>query len=365
MDFRNYFEIPDSILYFNTPGNGLMPASHYVWRQDREKLFFDPKGDLRDQQTSFIREVKEKFATFFGCNIERTFLVPNFSFGFNTLLEGLAKNLKFALLQDDYPSLNYPIISRGFEYGLIPVSTDVENEIYQYIKKNKPDVLVLSIVNYVSGLMIDLSFVKQLKIDYPELLILADATQFLGTAPFDFDSSGFDAVGGSGYKWLMSGFGNGYMMVSEMLKAKLYTTALERQRPPEMMWAHKSILDIYFEPGHQDTISHGTLGQSVLFLEKIGLGNIKRYLDDLLSYAYRIFEEKGWLLPLIAERTLRSTVINLQINPQYYPQLLAHGVKCFPRGSGIRIGIHIYTTKVDIDRLVEIVESIENEFKNR
>lgn len=365
MDFSNYFEIPDSITYLNTPSNGLMPKSHYQWRRERDKIFFDPQGDLRDQQGTFIKKVKERFSSLFSCDIDRLYLVPNFSFGFNTLLEGLAKNIRFALLEEDYPSLNYPIISRGFDYSLIPLTVDLEHNIYQFVKENNPDALVLSIVNYINGFKIDLSFVKQLKADFPNLLIFADATQFLGTEPFDFDDSGFDAIGGSGYKWMMAGFGNGYMMISEQLKSVLYQEAMEKQRPPEMMWAHKSILDIYFEPGHQDTLSCGTLEQSLIFLEEIGLNTIKTYLDDLSRYAYRIFENKKWILSIISKREVKSSLINLQVNPQFYPQLLDYGIKCFPRGTGIRIGIHLYNTKADIDRLVEVIESIENEFKNR
>lgn len=362
MDFKTYFEIPNNITYVNTPGNGLLPIAHHQWRREREECFFDPKGDLRDQQVAFNKQVKVEFGQLFNCDINRLFLTPNFSFGFNTLLEGLNKSLKFLLIEDEYPSLNYPIVSRGFSCSFLPNSADVEEQIYHYVRDNDVDVLVLSLVNYINGLKIDLNFIKRLKKDYPKLLILGDATQYLGTEPFDFACSGFDAVGGSGYKWLMAGFGNGYMMISEQLSSILYAEANKLERPKEAMWAHKEILNIYFEPGHQDTLSHGTLGESVKFLNEIGLVNVKSYLDDLLRYAYRIFEDKGWLLPLVSQREIKSAVINLQVDPNIYPKLLDKGVKCFPRGTGIRIGLHIYNTKEDINRLVEIIESIDNEY---
>lgn len=365
MDFKCYFEIPSDITYLNTPGNGILPKTHHLWRKQREEEFFDLKGDVRDQQSTFIKGVKEDFANLFHCDTNQLFFVPSFSFGYNTLLGGLDKNYKFLLLAEEYPSLNYPVISRGFDYAILPISAQIENDIYQYILKNKPDVLVLSITNYIHGLHIDLDFIKELKGQFPALLIIGDATQYLGSAPFDFENSGFDAIGGSGYKWMMAGFGNGYMMLSEAMSTCLYQDAYSKQRPSEVWWGHKSILDIYFEPGHQDTLSFGTLQQSVLFLQKIGLNNVKSYLDELVNYAYRIFEDKNWLLPFIANREIRSGLINLQIDPQLYPLLLESGIKCFPRGTGIRIGIHLYNTQSDINRLVEIVEHINNEFENR
>lgn len=365
MDFKDYFEIPNSITYLNTPGNGLMPREHYNWRRKRETDFFSPADNLRDQQTAFINEVKTDFGKLFCCAKDRLFLVPNFSFGYNTLIEGLDKEFTFLLLEEDYPSLNYPVISRGFEHHILPISTQLEDNIYQYILTNKPDVFVLSVVNYINGLAIDLSFIKRLKKEFPTLIIIGDATQYLGTEPFEFDYSGFDALGGSGYKWLMSGFGNGYMMISESITSLLYNEAQRKDKPKEAMWGHKSLLDIYFEPGHQDTLSHGTLQQSVLFLQEIGLDKVKVYLDELVHYAYRIFIDKNWLLPFIADREIKSGLINLQVDPSWYPYLLDSGIKCFPRGTGIRIGIHLYNTKEDINRLVEILERKENEYKNR
>lgn len=365
MDFKDYFEIPSSITYLNTPGNGLLPKTSHTWRSTRDKVFFDPSENLRDKQGAFIKQVKEDFANLFNCETDWLFLVPNFSFGYNTLLGGLDKKYKFLLIDEDYPSLNYPVISRGFEYSILPISIRIEEDIYQYIITHKPDVLVLSVVNYINGLTIDLSFIKKLKSEFPDLLIIGDATQYLGSEPFDFDHSGFDALGGSGYKWMMSGFGNGYMMISERMSSLLYKDAHDKQRPVEAMWEHKSILDIYFEPGHQDTLSYGTLQQSVLFLQEIGLNNVKAYLDDLVNYAYRIFADRNWLLPFIEQRERRSGLINLQIDPAMYPYLLDNGIKCFPRGTGIRIGIHLYNTKEDINKLVEVIERKENEYKNR
>ncbi|MCI0922184.1 aminotransferase class V-fold PLP-dependent enzyme [Sphingobacterium rhinopitheci] len=365
MDFKDYFDIPNGITYLNTPGNGLLPITSHVWRSGWENDFFDPEGDLRDQQSTFIKAVKEDFASLFHCATDRLYLVPSFSFGYNTLLEGLDKRCKFLLLADEYPSLNYPVISRGFAHHILAISPQIEDDIYLHILSHKPDVLALSIVNYINGLQINLDFIKRLKSEFPNLLIIGDATQYLGSEPFYFDNSGFDALGGSGYKWLMSGFGNGYMMISEKMSELLYKDAKGKDRPPEAMWSHKTILDIYFEPGHQDTLSHGTLQQAVLFLQKIGLNNVKSYLDDLVNYAYRIFGDRNWLLPLIADRKERSALINLQIDPAWYPYLLANGIKCFPRGTGIRIGIHLYNTIEDINRLVEVIERKENEYKNR
>ncbi|RZK62025.1 MAG: aminotransferase class V-fold PLP-dependent enzyme, partial [Pedobacter sp.] len=264
---------------------------------------------------------------------------------------------KYAILEDDYPSLNYAIQSRGFAFELIGVHKgNLEEHILKVIKNSKPDVLSLSIVQYISGLKIDLAFIKQLKQDNPNLIIIGDATQYLGTEPFDFIASGFDAVAGSGYKWLMAGFGNGYMMLSGELHSMLYTAARQRPGPKEPMLADKPIVDLYFEPGHQDTLSHGTLSQSVHFYKELNMNNIKEYLNELKDYAYQIFDERGWLLPVVKGSATKSLLINLQVPRETYPLLVEKGVRCFPRGSGIRIGLHLYNDKSDVDRLVTVLD---------
>jgi len=357
MSYKKYFDIPEEIVYLNTPKSGLIPRTHSQWRREWDETFFNADSELRDQQPDRIQHIKSDFTQLFNCPAHLIYLVPNFSFGYNVLLDGLPKGLKYAILEDDYPSVNYAIQSRGFAFELIKTHEgDLEANILSVVKNSKPDVLCLSIVQYISGLKIDLAFMQQLKKDHPDLIIIGDATQYLGTEPFDFINSGFDAVGGSGYKWLMAGFGNGYMMLSAELHAILYTAARQRPGPKEPMLAHKPIIDLYFEPGHQDTLAHGTLSQSILFYQELNMSKIGKYLNELQDYAYQIFGEREWLLPIIKDRSCRSSLINLQVPQDRYALLVQQGIRCFPRGTGIRIGLHLYNDKSDVDRLVKVLD---------
>lgn len=358
MDYKSYFDVPADITYLNTPGNGLLPIEHHKWRRDREHNFFDVSSDLRDQQNEFISEVKRELSSLFHSDFQHTYMIPNFSFGLQTLLGGLPKGLKYALLEEDYPSLNYPVLSRQSDHVWIRVEANLEENIEECIRKHQVDVLLLSIVQYINGMKVDLEFVKRLKADFPDLIIIGDATQYLGTETFDFANSGFDAVGGSGYKWLMAGFGNGYLMISEQLKSLLYQDAQQGERPKEAMWSRKSILDTFFEPGHQDTLSHGTLLQSVLLLKEIGLQNVQRYIQEIQAYAYEKLDDRNLILPEIWNRKIKSSLINVQINPTFYNVLMENGIKCFPRGTGIRIGLHIYNTKEDIEKLITVIDKL-------
>lgn len=358
MSYKEHFEIPEGWIFMNTPGNGLLPKQLISWRAQREQEFFNPAGSLREQQPAFIQGVRETLANFFGSSAEQVYCTPNFSFGFNVLLDGLPKRCKFLLIEGDYPSLNYPIISRGFSYSSVPLSERLEADIWEQLQLECPDVLAISIVQYITGLKIDLNFIKKVKAAFPSLLIIGDGTQYFGTEPFSFPTSGFDAIGGSGYKWLMAGFGNGFILSNKRLQNILYAEAQQKAKPQEAMWSNKTILHTYFEPGHQDTLSHGSLQQSLRFIENIGLEAIAQQLQATSQYAHAELQKRGLLLDIIANRTNKSAILNIQLDPSCYPFLMAQRIQCFPRGTGIRIGLHIYNDKQDVDRLLQLIDNL-------
>lgn len=356
MHFKQYFDIPADITYLNTPGNGIIPRQVRQWRSEREVDFFDLNSLLRDQQADLIQTVRQTISATFFAKTEQVFCTPNFSFGYSTLLERLPRSYTFLMLNEDYPSLNYPIISRGLKYHSIDITHNLEADIRQAVKTYKPDVFILSIVQYITGVKIAVDFIRELKAEFSDLLIIADGTQYLGTELFSFENSGFDAIGGSGYKWLLSGFGNGFILLSDRLIELLERQLKNTPRPKEAMWVKKSILQTFFEPGHQETLSHGTLGQSLEFLRVQGLQNVQQHVQRLSTIAHEELGNRNLLLPQVANRTERSSLINIQVSPERHASFMEAGVKCFPRGTGIRIGIHLYNTEADISHLLHIID---------
>jgi len=68
----------------------------------------------------------------------------------------------------------------------------------------------MSHVQWLSGFKADLeklgAFCRERGI-----FTLIDGTQFIGTGPIDLAALQVDAYGASGYKWLLAGFGNGFL----------------------------------------------------------------------------------------------------------------------------------------------------------
>src|SRR5690606_29221360 len=147
----------------------------------------------------------------------------------------------------------------------------VETQLLEAVTYHSPDALVISMTPYMAGLPVASNFCKKLKHQHPELIIIADGTQSLGAQVSDFAQSGIDAIAASGYKWLLSGFGNGFLMLNETLQQPLNERVSDIPPPTVPMWAGKTTLHTFFEPGHQDCIAFGTLRESLRFMQRRGM----------------------------------------------------------------------------------------------
>jgi len=358
MDYKTHFSIPEDIVYLNSAGAGLLTNKQIRWRQERDQVFFDAAASVREQQPAFIATVRESVAKFFDAPTPNTYLSPNFSHGLNTILDGLDPKTSFLLIDNDYPSVNFPVISRGFKHFFSKEDAQLEEHIREAIIRYKPDILLLSIVQYISGIKISETFVRQLKKEFPALLILADATQYLGTAAFNFRESPYDAIGASGYKWLLAGFGNGFFLLKDQLKEQLYTEAQKQLKPHTGLFANKEILSLYFEPGHIDSLAQGTLQQGLEFISSLGIQAVQQHIQALSTLARESFAARNLLEEAVLKREEHSNIFNLQIAQQHFEYLMQAGIRCFPRGNGIRVAFHLYNDQADLHKLLTTIDQI-------
>ena len=354
---RKQFPLLNHSIYANTAATGLLYDDLLEWRQEHDLDYLIGGSDMKQQSNKMHAETRKVVGGFFKCEPDNVALVPNFTIGLNFLLEGLSKKEKVLLLEGDYPSLNWPFESRGFDITHLLITENVEEHIYDTIKANGITVLAISVVQWLNGIMIDLSFLEKLKTDFKDLLIISDGTQFLGTRDFDFSSSGIDIIGASAYKWLLSGYGNGFILIKEQVKERfsLRTKGYGSGRNA-IEFNHKRTFCKHLEPGHLDSLSFGSLQFSLEFLQKIGLGNIEKQNNQLSQKAKLAFENLDLLDKVVAKRDVHSTIFNIKANTEVFNRLLENEVVCVQRGDGIRISFHFYNTLNEVDKIVDILK---------
>ena len=336
-EYRKAFPVLKDHVYLNTAASGLLYDGLVEWRKRHDQEFSKGGSIFRMQQYELLEEVRKTVAVEFGAEDSRVFLTPNFSIGINVIARQFQQK-KVLLLEGDYPSLVQAFELGNFEIVKVPISVNVEEAIEQTVQKETPDILALSLVQYISGLKIDLEFLKKLKAVFPNLAIIADGTQFCGTAPFDFESSGIDILAASGYKWLLGGYGCGFVLTTPQAHDDFFT-----QNGSHL-----------FEPGHVDSLNFGSLKYSLDHLSDIGWTTISERMKTLSMHAKDVFCDLGLIDRDLHDRE-HSTIFNIPGDSQLFEKLSDQKIVCAQRGNGIRFSFHWYNTLDEIDFLKNVL----------
>ncbi len=355
-DFKKHFPALQGRTYLNTPASGLLSKRVYNWRKEQEEQFLQNGNDY-GATLETLKSVRETIGDFFSASESNVALVPNFSFGLNTLLEGLPQKQKILLLKDDYPSINWPVHMRDFDVCFAETTGNVEQNIEAAVTKHRPTVFIFSIVQWLSGIKIDFDFLKELKTNHPDLLLIADGTQYLGTEKFNFEDSPFDVVGTSTYKWLLSGYGNGFFLFKESVKEIIFprtigfnSAANFNSAPEETTFAK------HFEPGHLDVFNYGSLQQSLQFMEELGVETLQNKIEMLSIKAKAAFMDLELLSESVVNRENQSSIYNLKGDDVLFQKLKKNNIICSQRGGGIRVGFHFYNSEEDLETLIQALK---------
>lgn len=355
-EIRNHFPALASCTYLNTASNGIIPKPVVEWRRQHDFDLMNQASVFRDTHKIHIEEIRSTVSEFFGALPTETALIPNFSFGINTVLEGLPKGQKILLLKNDYPSIIWPVETRGFQVCYAEIDENLEQNIEAAVATHRPDVFIFSIVQWLNGIKIDFEFLKQLKSYHPNLLLIADGTQYLGTEHFNFAESPIDVLGASTYKWLTAGYGNGFFMVKEAEHNRIFpkTIGFNSAEQFESLPEETAFMK-HFEPGHQDTLNYGSLRQALLFQNTLGKGAIYEIIRSLSEKAKARFAEMGLLKNDTLLREKHSAIFNLKGDSALFEKLKKANVICSPRGGGIRVSFHYYNTEEELEILLKIL----------
>ncbi|HET8838826.1 MAG TPA: aminotransferase class V-fold PLP-dependent enzyme [Flavobacteriaceae bacterium] len=364
-NLRKEFPALERFVYLNTAASGLLSETLLDFRQNHDLDFLIGGSEFRLKEKNLLTETRETLALFFNADPDLVALLPSFSIGFNFLLEGIPENSKVLLLKNDYPSINLAVENRAFEISYAQIDGNLEENVLQAIHENQPEIFIFSLVQYINGIKIDFDFLKGLKQRFPELILIADGTQYLGTEEFDFKNSGLDVVGASAYKWLNAGYGNGFFLFSEKAaslyspKATGYGSNIGKYKSDERNFIGK------FEPGHLDTLNFGSLKAALELQSKIGQKEIQKQIEIFSKKAKNEFEKLDLLEESVVKRKKHSSIFNIRGDEKLLYYLRGNEIICSPRGKGIRISFHYFNTEKELDFLLKTLRKYTNGSRNK
>jgi selenocysteine lyase/cysteine desulfurase len=355
--FHQSYPVLQQVTYLNTAAHGLVSRELVAHRQQLMDKMMHEASAFTDDRTNIIQQVRATVADFVGANDYLTALVPNFSLAFNCLLEGIDKNASFLLVSGDYPSVNWPVEARGFACHYAQLDEHLEQNIWDACEQHRPDFLALSIVQYISGIKIDLDFIKKLKLQYPEMVIIADATQFVGLWEFRFRESGIDIIAASCYKWLNAGDGNGFICFKEEVVDKVQPKFTGFNSVQGFKNDRGSFMG-HFEPGHQDILAFSSLKWAMDYVNEQGLNKLQSLATAIAENARQELTHRNLLSDAVIARDEHSTIFNITGDNNTFKQLHEAGIVCSQRGDGIRISFSYFNDGGDLQKLLNVLDEL-------
>jgi selenocysteine lyase/cysteine desulfurase len=312
MTFDNDFPALKSSTYFNTAYVGLMSQSLYEFRSNFEKNYLLNADQYKIDAYDSLNNTHAAIAAFIGSKKEQTYFVSNFSAGIRFVLDGLPVGSNVLYLKDDYHSLVDALEERDFNHFSLSIDERLEENIEHALSQNNFHALVTSIVQFTHGLKIDFDFLHHIREKYPKLLIVGDATQHIGTEHFDFDASPFDAVVCSGYKWLLAGFGNGFIALSDQFFTH---TNLIREDFKQKVFS-----------GHFNILGAASLVFALEYLKANHFGKLVEKSKALSQNLRNGLTNIGWI-PEYYKRKPQSSIVSIPADESLLNKLQEQGIK--------------------------------------
>ncbi|WP_298950742.1 aminotransferase class V-fold PLP-dependent enzyme [uncultured Nonlabens sp.] len=349
------FPILKEYTYLNTANHGLLSQDIVDYRASLDLKMRDQASLFTNNRNVFIDEVRHTIANFMDADADFTAVIPNFSTAFNTLINSIDATSSFLLLKEDYPSINNPVEARGFKTHHVGIDEQMEQNIRAVCEKEQPDFFCFSMVQYISGIKMDLDFLNDLKKRFPKIILIADFTQYVGFEEFRFRESGIDTIIASCYKWLHAGDGNGFICMKEEVQEVIFPIKNLHGNANSGIKSNVNFIST-FEPGHQDMMAFGTLQQAIIKVHELGWKTMSEPVKKLALKAKLAFQERELLSTVVCARKNHSSIFNIKGDQELYDKLLEHKIVTSLRGDGLRISFSYFNTEEDLIKLLNVLD---------
>jgi cysteine desulfurase/selenocysteine lyase len=358
-DIRKQFPVFERSTYLNTAAAGplartTMEAACEYYTQ----MMAD--GDIHWDEWLAQREVvRQKIADFINAEPDEIGLTTNTSSGMNLIVDALEGTGEVISCDLEFPVSTIPWMHRRIPVHRIK---SVEGVVFlEDIKRSmssKTGVLSFSHVQFSNGFRIDL---EQLGKEKGNHALIVNASQSAGVFEIDVKRMKIDALCATGHKWMLSGYGSGFVFLSRAL--------LEQSRQRTIGWL--SVEEPYADRNAEVRLRKDAsarselgcphfagifaLGASVDLLSQIRLRNIEQRALSLNRVLTNRLEEAGWkvLSPLNSENYRSAETLIAVDNPGVVvARLASRGVIVTEKPEGIRVATDFFNNEDDIDRLI-------------
>lgn len=357
---RQRFPVTERIAYLNSAAAGpVSVASQAAAAGYYEKMMRD--GDVHWNRWLADREaVRKKLANYINAEPEEIAFTTNTSQGMNVIVDALEDRGEVISSELEFPVTTLPWMNRRIPVHLLPAQHgEVAVESIQNAMTHDTGVIAMSHVQFSNGFRLDPAAVGKIKGRHA---LVINAAQSAGAFAIDVKRMKIDALCSTGHKWLLSGYGTGFVYLSREL--------LDQSLPRSIGWL--SVDDPFemrndeFRPRHDAAarVELGcphfagifSLGASLDLINEIGISSIQERVLNLNRLLTSRLAENGWkVLSPIQNHDSRSaeTLVACEKPGEVVRHLLRRGVIVTEKPEGIRVATHFFNNEDEIAKLNE------------
>ncbi|MCV6631244.1 MAG: aminotransferase class V-fold PLP-dependent enzyme [Flavobacteriaceae bacterium] len=327
------------------------------------KDFFDP-----------VTKAKELFGKLIGGEADQVVLVSSCSYGFASALQNLEgkKDGKAITVSDEFPS-GYFSLERWCKENNnaleVVAQTATGNWNQNLLASITPDtsVVLISSVHWMNGYMFDLEAIGK-KCKESGAIFMVDGTQSVGAKPIDVMACKIDVLVCATYKWLFGPYGIAVAYIDKKFNFG---------KPLEEAWLNREEAEKFealtqYQENYKAGAARFNVGESSNFLLvpvlNAGLQqildwqpeNIKKYAETLRAPLIQYLEKIG-----VQTTSLNSKASHIFALPvpagveteTLKTELAKRQVFVSIRGPYLRVAIHLFNTKEDIQALIDAIDA--------
>lgn len=358
-EIRKQFPVTNRLAYLNSAAAGpLAIAAHAAATDYYQKMMSD--GDLHWNGWLAEREAtRGRLAKFINAEPDEIAFTTNTSSGMNLIVDALEERGEVISSELEFPVTTLPWMHRRIPVHLLPaIEGEVGMESLRDAMTQNTGVIALSHVQFSNGFRIDLDQLGRNKGDHA---LVVNASQSAGAFEIDVKRMQIDGLCATGHKWMLAGYGSGFVYLSRNLLQQTRSRALSwlsveepfEMRNDELRPRHDAAARIELGCPHFAGIF--ALGASLKLIAEIGIENIQARILDLNRKLTARLAENNWrpLSPLANDASRSGeTLIQADHPAEVVRALFRRGVIVTEKPEGIRAATHFFNNESDIERLV-------------
>lgn len=280
----------------------------------------------------------------------------------NIIVDALEERGEVVSCDLEFPVTTVPWLYRGNHVNFIKASNrsgvfDTDDVLNAMTAKT--GIISLSHVQFSNGLRTSLEAIGENKGDHT---FVVNASQSVGVLPIDVRRMRIDALCATGHKWLLSGFGTGFLYMSRELLEGTRARVMSWMSTPDPFAMSNADCTVRtdaaarVETGVPTFASIFALGASIERLLDIGIEKIAERALMLNRHLTGELQNAGWhILSPIEKEVHRSaeTLVAVEHPARAVAHLAARSVAVTEKPEGIRIATHFFNDEEDIARLIE------------